>query len=362
MNILHLESSLGWGGQEIRIVKEALGMINRGHKVILAVAKGGKMIPYARKEGIKVYEVDFRKRNWGYCLFYLLYLFKKEGVEIINTHSSLDSWIGGIAAKIGGVAIIRTRHLSTAIRKGINSFLLYNKLADFVMTTCKGIIPMIASQSKNPLSKIRSVPTGIDISEIRFDKEKALSFRKELGISSDDLLVGMVCFMRSWKGVNDFIDAANLLRDDPHIKWVIIGGGHEEVYRKKAKELQLDSILFFTGHLNNPFHAIASLDIFSLLSTAHEGVSQASLQAAFLEKPLITTSVGGLPEVCLDQQTGIIVPSFSPQKVAEAVCFLKHNPLIRKKMGQNAKKHVENEFTQKVMLDHVQTIYDLIKK
>ncbi len=77
-------------------------------------------------------------------------------------------------------------------------------------------------------------------------------------------------------------------RDVPHLKWILIGGGHEESYRKKAQELSLPNWIF-TGHLINPFPAIASLDHFALLSNAHEGVSQASLQAAYLEKPLLMT-------------------------------------------------------------------------
>ena len=229
-------------------------------------------------------------------------------------------------------------------------------LADFVMTTCQEIVPIIQRQAKMPSSRVESVPTGVDVLSILKKKDAHKKFRKDLGIEDHDFLVGMVCFMRSWKGVDDFIDAANLTKDTPNLKWVIIGGGHEEKYRLKAKELGLENLIF-TGHLENPFSAISSIDAFCLLSTAHEGVSQASLQASLFEKPLITTETGGLKEVCIDKQTGIIVPCHSPEKVKDAALFLKQNHLQAYSLGKNAKKHVEKLFSYDRMLDRIDEIY-----
>ena len=134
MNILHLEASSGWGGQEIRILREAEGMVNRGHLVILAVMSGGGLIKEARKKGFKVIEMNFKKWALPITLFRLFWLIYRFKIDIINTHSSLDSWIGGIAGRLSGKIIIRTRHLSSPIKKGLNSWLLYGKLADFVVT------------------------------------------------------------------------------------------------------------------------------------------------------------------------------------------------------------------------------------
>jgi glycosyltransferase involved in cell wall biosynthesis len=106
--------------------------------------------------------------------------------------------------------------------------------------------------------------------------------------------------------------------------------------------------------------AISALDVFLLLSTAHEGISQASLQAAFLEKPLVTTHIGGLPEVCLHNETGIVVPPFSPEKVAEAVLTLAADAGLRKTMGQNARQLVENKFTFDHTLDGMESVYSML--
>lgn len=357
MNILHLEASPGWGGQEIRILREAEGMRQRGHTVILCVMKNGALIEQARSAGFVVYELNFNKSHWPICLFHLMRLIYRHQIQVVNTHSSLDSWIGGIAARMMGRKIVRTRHLSTPIKKGLNSRFLYGKLADFVVTTCAAIVPLISSQSGKDKSQCRSIATGVDPEKIQATPEEAELFRQKMGFTPDDFVVGTACFMRSWKGIDDFLKAADLLRNIPHLKWVIIGGGHEETYRKQAQEMQLEGIVFFTGHLSNPFPALKGLNAFALLSTAHEGVSQAILQAAFFEKPLIATATGGLSEVCVNQKTGIQVAPFSPVQVAEAVLLMKNSHSLLIEWGANALRLVQEKFTLTHTLDAMEDVY-----
>ncbi|MBF8262985.1 MAG: hypothetical protein HW387_650 [Parachlamydiales bacterium] len=357
MNILHLEASPGWGGQEIRILREAEGMRHRGHTVIFAVMKGGGLVFEACKAGFTVYEIQYRRWAWAWTLLRLLILMQRHQIDIVNTHSSLDSWIGAMAARFMRIPIVRTRHLSTPIKQGLNSRLLYGTLADYVVTTCSSILPMIAEQSGKSRSLMRCIATGVDPERMQESKERVLEFRRSLNLSPDDFLVGTACFMRSWKGINDFLAAAHILRNQKRLRWVIIGGGHQDAYRRRAQELQLENIVHFTGHLPNPVFALQAIDAFALLSTAHEGISQAILQAAFLQKPLIATPVGGSGEVCLDGQTGLIVPPFSPEKVSEAVLRLMQDPKMGVRLGQNGRERVLNHYTLLHTLDEMEAVY-----
>lgn len=357
MQFLHTESSKGWGGQEMRILRESLGMRKRGHQILFAINKGGKLIEIAKNHGFTVYEVDFSKPKAFQTIFQLLRIIKKYQIQCINTHSSLDAWIGGIAGKIARIKVVRTRHLSTPIRKGLNSFLLYNKLADFVVTTSSCILAPIIQQSKISPDRCQRIATGVEPEEIQPKIDEIVAFREKYKIPSEDCLVGTACFVRSWKGIQDFMKAAHLLRDIKQLKWIIIGGGYVDHYRGFAKELGLEEILIFTGHLDDPFPAIAALDIFVLLSTAHEGISQACLQAAFLRKPLITTTIGGLPEICRHLETGILVPPFAPSEAAKAVLRLYDDPDLRLRLGLKARNFVENKFTMKHTLDQMEQVY-----
>lgn len=360
MKILHTEASPGWGGQELRILRESEGMRARGHQVILAIQEGGGLVQPARESGFLVYEIPFKKARTLQILFQLTRLIRKHGIEIVNTHSSIDAWIGGIAGKISGCRVIRTRHLSTPIRKGINSRLLYNWLADCVVTTCESIVEVIEKQAHLGANRCYSVPTGVDPEKITYNQDEVAAFRQQLGIMPDECVAGTLCILRGWKGISDLLHAAKLLEGIPKLKWLVVGAGASEAqFRREQKDLGLEEKVIFTGYLSPPFTALAAMDLFLLLSWAHEGVSQASLQAAWFEKPLVTTPVGGLTEICLHEETGLLVPKRDPRAVAEVVKRLAGDAALRARLGKRAKELIFERFTLAHTLDKMEEIYSL---
>jgi glycosyltransferase involved in cell wall biosynthesis len=334
---LHLEASNGWGGQEIRTLKEAASMREKGHTVLFAVQHGAQLGDRAKKEGFEVRYLDFRRRKLFITVPKLIFLIEKRGVDRVITHSSKDGWLGGLAARLARCQVIRTRHLSTAVKKGLNSYLLYNFLADKVVTTCEAVALSLQQQARLPKERCCSIPTGVD--PIAIEQGLTSTFPKP-----SPFVIGTACILRSWKGLPTLVEAFALLRDDPDISLLILGHGSMRPHlEKQAKSLDLAHRIHFTGHLENPYPAMASMDLFLLLSTAHEGVSQATLQAAYLSKPMITTPTGGLPEVALHNKTGFVVPCNSPEQVAKAILKLKDEKL-REQFGQASKKHLMENF------------------
>jgi len=251
--------------------------------------------------------------------------------------------------------VVRTRHLSTSIKGGLNARILYNSLADFVVTTSSCIIPTIQKKARLGSDRIQCVATGTEPFEV--SEEERQKIRHDLNVKPTDILIGSVCVVRSWKGIQDLIAAAQILRSHPNLKWVVVGGGYLDNFKPLVDS---DLPFVFTGHQDDPRPYLAALDIFTLLSTAHEGISQASLQAAYLKKPLVTTSVGGLPEVCLDGVTGFVVPPSSPDNVAEAVMNLAQSPGLRQKLGAAAHTHVTNNFSLSKTLDMMAEIFESV--
>lgn len=333
------------------------GMRRRGHELVLAIQKGGRLAERARAEGFIVYELDLRKKALPGAIIRLLRIMRRHRIELVNTHSSSDAWLGGIAGRIYGAKVVRTRHLSTSIRSGLNSRILYGKLADFVATTSSVICPVITTQARILPEKCRCIPTGVEPCEVVAKPEEVAAFRQSLNLKDGDFLIGTACVVRSWKGIEEFLRAAQLLKSHPHLKWVIVGGGYLDKYRPIAAELGLEGTVFFTGHLERPFSAMAAFDLFVLLSTAHEGISQAILQAAYLKKPLLATSVGGLPEVCLDGKTGFVVPPKSAEAVADAVLKLSSDQHLCRKMGERAHELVIEKFTFDHTLNEMESVY-----
>ena len=355
MKILHSESSPGWGGQEIRILREALGMQKRGHEVVLAVQKNGGLVQPAKNAGLEVYELDFKKSRFIPLCLEIASIVRKHRIQVINTHSSVDAWSAGFVGKIMRRHVIRTRHLSTKVKGRINSFLLYNLLADVVVTTCEEAVMPIKTLARLPSNRCRSIPTGIDPDLMSVDPKQVQAFREKIGVKPTDILVGSLCVLRGWKGIADMLKAAKLLQDRTDIKWVVVGAGpSEEYFLSEKKRLGVDVI--FTGHLAPPFAALEAFDIFTLLSWAHEGVSQASLQAAYLKKPLVTTKTGGLKEVCIDQETGYLVDCQAPEQMADAIRKLADSDTLRFQMGEAAHRLVQRSFLFEQTLDEMERV------
>jgi glycosyltransferase involved in cell wall biosynthesis len=358
MKILHTEASTGWGGQEIRILKEAEGMRQRGYEIFFVTSPGAQLAKRARLSGFSVEEVPMVWKATVQALWKLCKFIRKNKLDLIVTHSSMDAWLAGIAGRLTNIPIIRTRHLSTPIRSGWNSKLLYNHLADTTVTTCKEVARIIQKQATLSESRCFSVPTGVDPKSIVAELQDVEDFRNKWKLSPSDFVVGTVCVLRSWKGIADLLQAAKILKNEKEIKWLIVGGGSAENYFKEmANSLDVNQNVIFTGQLENPFPAMASMDVFTLLSSAHEGVSQSVLQAAFLKKPLITTPTGGLCEVCIHNQTGFLVDVNKPDDVAEYILKLRSNKELRNKFSQNAHQLVIENFTFQQTLDAMEKAY-----
>ncbi len=359
MRILHTEASPGWGGQEIRILNEAVGMRDRGHELFFVLQRGQRLAFEARRASFEVFELDLKRGSLVQSFWALAKVMHRCRIDLINTHSSFDAWLGGALGRILAIPVIRTRHLSTPIRGGINSRILYNFLADRVVTTCFETMNRIKGQASLDESRCRSIPSGVNPCRFQIGAKKGGALRDRLECQEGDLVIGTMCVLRCWKGVADFLYTAAALREVRGLKWVVVGTGPSEGYfLQKRKELGLEKEVHFTGHLEDPSEALQGMDIFCLLSHGHEGVPQAALQAAWLSKPLITTGVGGLSEVCIDGRTGFIVPPHSPHKAAEAILRLKESPLLRHAMGRRGFELVKRSFTFDKTLDEMERVYE----
>ena len=356
--ILHTEYSSNFGGQEIRIIKESKSMRENGYKVILAASRGAKIIKMMKSEGFKTYEISFKKYFFFFSFFKLKKIIEAEKVDIIHCHSSKDTWVATFTAKLLDIPIVRTRHLSLPIQPSLMTKLMYSYFVDLTITTCLETKLSIQSVAKIDDSRCISLASGIDPSEVTVNQADVESFKNQYNLKKSDLILGTVCILRSWKGIETLIESAEILKNEQHIKWLIIGSGQSEhKFRKKVFELGLEDKVIFTGFMKDPYAAIQALDVFLLLSTKAEGISQAHLQASYLNKPSITTDTGGLKEVCITGETGILVDKSSPQQVADAVLVLK-DVSLREKLGIAAHHLVMTRFTWNQTIDTTKSLYE----
>jgi glycosyltransferase involved in cell wall biosynthesis len=353
LKILHTESSMGWGGQEIRIMQESLGMTERGHRIIIAAPEKSIIFKRAKDAGIETFPERFQKRN-PISVLNLLSLINRERPEIVNTHSSSDSWVTTIAARLSTSRpkIIRTRHLSAPISRSYLSRLLYDLLPDAVITTGEGIRQRMIYYNKFDASKIFSIPTGVDLK--RFNPENVKPAFKANGFS-----IGMIGVLRSWKGHRFFIEAVpEILSQIPDAVFYIVGDGPQyENIRNLIQGLSLQNKVFMLGHREDIPEILFAIDVIVHPSYANEGIPQTILQALVMKKPVVASDAGSIREVIMNGQTGFLIPTKNSYEIALKVLDLYKNPKLCAGFGKEGRKLVEKHYLIDQMLDKIEKLY-----
>ncbi|MEK6245826.1 MAG: glycosyltransferase family 4 protein [Pseudomonadota bacterium] len=355
LHIVHTESSLGWGGQEMRILSESQGLIRRGHDVRLVCPPEARIHSEAPNWGVPVVALPIGKKRWRGLRALTAWL-RANRSDVVNTHSSTDSWLAALALLILGrqVPIVRTRHISAPVPHGPLSRWLYMRAAERVVTTGEALRQQLVEVNGFRASRIESVPTGIDAGRFRPGERKAM--RARFGLPQDRVLVGIVATLRSWKGHAFLIDA--MTRLPAHVELVIVGDGPQrEALEQRIASLGLQGRVRMQGQQADVLPWLRALDIFALPSFANEGVPQALVQAMLVELPCVTTPVGGIPEIAEHERTALLVAPRDPVALAAAIERLAGNEGLRRELGEAARKHCVEGYSYERMLDRMEAIY-----
>ena len=356
MRIVHTEASCGWGGQELRVLNEALGMARRGHQVRLAAPRQSRIYAEALKRGLPACAVPIeRKTIAGYRA--LRSFLSAEAVDIVNTHSSTDSWLTALAC-IGlrnAPAVVRTRHISAPIPSNMGTRWLYRRAAARIVTTGEALRLQVVRETAADPARVVSIPTGIDLAH--FQAGDRLASRAALGLAADDFLVGIVATLRSWKGHRYLLDALAMI-DDGHLKVVIVGAGPGETnLRRQAQALGIADRVIMAGQREDVVPWLQSFDTFVLPSYANEGVPQAIMQAMACGLPIITTNVGAIGEIARDGVTAMMVPPQDPEALAAAMVRLRDDAPLRERLGRAAIIEALARFSADIMLTRMEAIF-----
>jgi len=350
IKVLHTESSLGWGGQEIRVLTEAKIFSKYGHEVIIAADKTSLIAKRAHLYGINCKGIKLQKKRLT-DLFSLRKLIKEVNPDVISCHSSTDHWLAALARLTLNKkpAIVRTRHISTSVHRNISSKWLYNKGCESIMTTSESIKNDL-TQDKFVRTPTVSVPTGID-TEI-FVPGNKIQQRKSINLPQKHFIFGIAATLRSWKGHSDLIQAFNLLKN-PMCTLIIIGDGPQmENCKKLASASSYPENIKLVGDIRNIVPYLQAIDCFVLPSYANEGVPQALLQAMSIGLPIISCPVGGIPETLRKYKKAILVKPKSPELLSKAMSK------IMKTSNTNQMKNIHRPFTLDVMYKSSLEVYD----
>jgi glycosyltransferase involved in cell wall biosynthesis len=355
MHILHTEWSNGAGGQERRILSEAMGMQKRGHRVTIATGENCWIAGEAKRLGIPVEFCTMRGKADFRAMRALVDFCRRERVDILHTHSGIDSWIGGIAAKFARVPAVRTRHLFLPLKYNPINFVHY--LFDRFFALGETMCTMLVKDCGFPAEKVINIPTGIDFASFapRLSRQE---MRVALGLAADTFVVLTVAVIRGVKRHDVALKAFKLLHaQNPNSRYLIAGEGPMRAPMEQlASELGIDAGVQFLGHRTDVADLIQAADVM-LLTSRSEAQSQALTQSIGLGLPVVATAVGGVPEVVLHERTGLLVPPDDPEATAAALLRIANDPALAKTLGEQGKTHARQHYSLEVMLDRSEAVY-----
>lgn len=357
MKIVHTEASCGWGGQEMRILSEAAGMIARGHEVTLLCPGEARIHAEAPRYGVPAVALPIgRKRPAG--LMALRSWLSEQRPDVVNTHSSTDSWLAALACATLAQppAVVRTRHISAPVAVNAFNRWLYGVAAGHVVTTGEALRRTLLETLGIAPGRVSSVPTGIDTQ--RFIPGDRAAARTALGLDPAQRSIGIVATLRSWKGHLHLLEAFAAL-DLPGWNLLIVGEGPMRgPIEQKIAALGLADRVRLVGQQQQPEDWLRALDIFCLPSYANEGVPQAVLQAMLTELPIVTTPVGAILEAVSAGETALIVPPKDPPALAAALARLAGDAQLGAALGRAARVRAAALYSRETMLDRMTAVFE----
>lgn len=356
MHIVHTEASCGWGGQELRILGESAGLEQRGHRITLLCPPESRIHEEGLRRGLNVVALPIGRKNLRGAGALRRWL-GAHPCDVINTHSSTDTWLAALACLTlrSPPPLVRTRHISAPVPDNAATRWLYLKATRHIVTTGEKLRRTLVEQNRYPAERITSIPTGIDTE--RFTPGEQAAARAALELPGDAAVIGIVATLRSWKGHRYLLQAfAQLERQDALL--LIVGDGPQrKALQELAASLGIARRVRFAGNQADVLCWLHAMDVFALPSYANEGVPQSLVQAMLCGLPAVTTPVGSIPELVAHERTGLIVAPEQVEPLRAALSRLLADPDLRRRLGSAGHLHASQSYGLQTMLDRMEALF-----
>jgi glycosyltransferase involved in cell wall biosynthesis len=363
LRIAHIESSMNWGGQELRIVEQTEWLNNHGHPTWIIARPGSAIVEKAQEKALPHYEMAIRGTLNPATLRKLLDFLRRHKIEILDCHSNRECFYGAYARWLMKISVIRSRHTIDPIRCGFFDRLLWRYGNDGIIVTADEIRNMIVGLGLNKPDRIVVAAAGVD--KKRFHSGVCgLSLRQQLGIPEHHFVIANIGMIRPDKGQLQFVTACrSLLKKHAELTCIQIGEApiHSLAYKDKvlahAGEDGHNGRIRFMGYQADIENWLALVDAVVIASISTEAKTRLVAQAFLMKKNVVATTIGGLKEMIDHNHTGLLCPPDDPGALAEAVEILMNNKELAKALRDNAYLHAIHSMTFEHMMEGMLDTY-----
>ena len=268
-------------------------------------------------------------------------LLRRERIELVHVHSPVAA--AGVRATVGRqVRVVYTEHNVWSRYHPVTRVLNFCTFPrnDHVFTVSNEVLASVRYPwplRMLPMPTVETLHHGLD--QAAFSAETGFDgVRAELGIPETAPVIGSIANFKAAKDHGTLLRAAARVRQAlPEARFLLVGQGPlEDQVRRLATQLGLEKTVIFGGFRTDVPRLVAAFDVFALSST-HEGLPIALIEAMTLGRPVVATRVGGIPEVVTDGAQGVLVPPRDPEALADGLLRVLGDPQLRAGMAAAAR-------------------------
>jgi len=199
---------------------------------------------------------------------------------------------------------------------------------------------------------------GVELEDHGYDESRRSALRKELGIADGETVIGSVAVLTEQKGIPVLLETArSMLQTGSSLRFIIVGGGPlEESLRKKCGEMGLADRVGFTGWREDASEILKLFDIF-VMPSLWEAMPIVLLEAMAAARAVVATTVGDIPYIIRDGETGLLAPAGDPEALAERLLRLAEDPGLRRRLGEAGQRSYSEQFTARTMAAAYEDLY-----
>lgn len=367
MKVLHIFNEIKHSGAEIMYAKAASFFQKNGIE-LHAISTGNSIGDFNQTfidKGIKTYHLPFPGKRFS-VIKRLLYFFnfykfiKLHQIDVLHIHRN-DIFTLGLVAKVAGVPTLKTMHSVFKNRWLTRPYAILKrwKARNFYRITFQSIGESVYSNElsyyKNPSVKINNWYDATSFYPAINQNEKQ-EIKQQLGLSLDSFVIISVGGCSHIKNHHDIIKAIALLPNTLNVQYIHLGTGVTENEEKQlAKSLGVYDKIYFWGNKNNVRDYIIAADVF-VMSSKHEGLGNAALEAMASGLPSVLYNSPGLKDLINNDDNGFLIePSY--ELIAQKILEYKNHPGLKYEKAKSAMIFVNQNFSLKKNVQKIINLY-----
>jgi glycosyltransferase involved in cell wall biosynthesis len=354
MNILYIESSRSWGGQEYRTCLEINWLNAHGHQAWLVCDPQSEVLAKARELGTRTTAIPLRRRFDPIVWWRLWRVSREARIELIKAFSSKDHWLA-LPLYLLGIPLVRARCITDPIGNKWRAFIFKHGCSKILADASVIKRQLVQDNGIDP-AKIEVVGSAVDLEKFNPGRDR-MKFRRELGLSADTPLIANIGMIRPDKGQTLFVEAAaRVLEQRPDVRFVVVGQGTGWLklgakVRLAISRAQLADRIFTVGYRWDTPDIFAAADMVVIASLRTEASPIVLREAFATGRPVVATKVGDVPAIIQNEQNGLIVEPGDSGALAAAILRFLSDPTLATQCAVEGLRYAREHFSFDQMME-----------